>query len=326
MAEKIRAIHEGNLTIGETELKVAVLQDGTRLINYSGVFKAFGRTKRGAQKDGSRAENMPAFLNSKNLQEFVGQDLLDVLAPLNYTTINGAQSKGYDASILPMICKVYMDARASGKLKSQQEAQARASEILLISLSKVGIIALVDEATGYQHEREKDALNMIFKTLISDEILSWQKQFHLSFYREIYKLWKIPFTERNIRYKPQFLGHLTNKYIYANLPKGSFVLDELKKRTPKSKKGNYKVRFHQSLTEDKGREALKKVLYTIEALASVSKDKREFNRLVNERYGQKEIPFTDLDELSELDETPPKPDGFNKKLKQALDFNPNSEN
>ena len=64
-----------------------------------------------------------------------------------------------------------------------------------------------------------------------------------------------------------FIGHLTNKFIYKNLPKGTFVLDALKENTPKTKGGNYKVRLHQSLTEDKGREALKKVLYSVEALA-----------------------------------------------------------
>ena len=139
------------------------------------------------------------------------------------------------------------------------------------------------------------------------------------------RLWDIPFTPKNIKRKPQFIGHLTNKFIYANLPKGIFVLDALKANTPKSKKGNYKYRLHQSLTEDRGREALKKVLYTVEALASISKDKREFERLMNEKYGQKEIPFTDLETLDEPKKEEPQLSGFNQLLKKAIKHNPKKD-
>jgi hypothetical protein len=31
------------------------------------------------------------------------------------------------------------------------------------------------------------------------------------------------FTAENIRHEPQFIGHLTNKYIYSNLPEGTVV-------------------------------------------------------------------------------------------------------
>ena len=79
------------------------------------------------------------------------------------------------------------------------------------SLAKVGIIALVDEATGYQYDREKLELQAILKLFISDEILEWQKTFHLGFYKEIFRLWNIPFTPENIKKKPPFVGMLTNE-------------------------------------------------------------------------------------------------------------------
>src|SRR5690606_21167466 len=216
---------------------------------------------------------------------------------VDYTAINGTKSKGIEVTVLPDICDVYVRASKSGISNSNLTQVAETAYKMIKAFAKVGIIALVDEATGYQYEREKKELQAILKALVSDEILEYQQQFQLSFYREIFRLWGIPFTPENIRRKPQFIGHLTNKHIYSNLPKGIFVLEKLKSQTPRTEGGNYKYRLHQSLTEDKGREALKKVLYSVEAIASISKDKRQFERLMNEKYGQKEIPFPGLDDI-----------------------------
>ncbi|MCW3108509.1 MAG: hypothetical protein JWQ09_3015, partial [Segetibacter sp.] len=120
--------------------------------------------------------------------------------------------------------------------------------------------------------------------------------FHLSFYKEIFRLWRIAFTEANIKRKPQFIGHITNKFVYENMPKGMFILTALKSKTPKTTGGNYKYRLHQSLTPEVGRETLKKVIYTVEALASISTDKNKFIKLIAEKYGQKEIPFDDFED------------------------------
>jgi hypothetical protein len=80
----LKATHEGALTLGDRVLPVAVLEDGTRLITYSSIFTAFGRTKRGKQKDSSRVHYMPAFLNSNNLQPFISPELSAILKPIDY--------------------------------------------------------------------------------------------------------------------------------------------------------------------------------------------------------------------------------------------------
>ncbi len=235
---------------------------------------------------------------------------------------NGSQKiNGFEATTLIDICDGFLQARKEIKLSARQKIIADQCEILVRSFAKVGIIALIDEATGYQFDREKKELQAILKEFISDEIFEYQRQFQLSFYKEIFRLWDIPFTPKNIKRKPQFVGHITNRYVYSNLPKGSFVLDKLKSLTPKTKKGNRVYQFHRHLTES-GKEALKKVLYSVETLASISDNKRQFDKLMQEKYGQKEIPFTDLEtldipkkELSELS-------GFNKKLRKGLEWNP----
>lgn len=76
-----------------------MLSDGTRIINYSAVFKAFGRTKRGRAKNETRVLNMPAFIDANNLQPFVGEALKAVLNRVEYIDLNGNVDSGYDATI-----------------------------------------------------------------------------------------------------------------------------------------------------------------------------------------------------------------------------------
>jgi hypothetical protein len=52
------------LRIGDLELNVAVLEDKTRIVTHSDVFKSLGRTPRG----NARLIGIPAFMDAKNLQ------------------------------------------------------------------------------------------------------------------------------------------------------------------------------------------------------------------------------------------------------------------
>jgi hypothetical protein len=47
--------------------------------------------------------------------------------------------------------------------------------------ARVGIIALVDEATGYQEVRDHEALQEILKRYISEELLVWVRTFPMEF-------------------------------------------------------------------------------------------------------------------------------------------------
>ena len=115
--EKIlKATHEGKITIGNNELNVAVLEDGTRVITQSAVFKAFGRTKRGRALDDIRVLNRPACVDAKNLQPFIDNSLNRVLKHIEYYSINDNLTDGFNAEILPKLCKVYLDARENKKL------------------------------------------------------------------------------------------------------------------------------------------------------------------------------------------------------------------
>lgn len=325
----LKATHEGKLKIGDVELNVAVLEDGTRVITQSAVFRAFGRTKRGRSKSDLRVLNRPAFVDAKNLQPFIDADLDSVLNLIEYNSKNGTITEGYDASILPRMCKVYLDAREEKKLVTQQLPLARASEVLLMSLANVGITALVDEATGYQYDREKDALQVILKAYIADELIKWQKMFPDTFYYEIFRLKKWDFTVSGIKKRPSVIGRWTNELIYQQLPKG--VLEELKAKTPKSGEGNYTARFFQSLTPDIGHPALTAQIYKVIGLMNISNTwdefKSHFNKMVDRANGQMEIDFDAVEDKIEKEEqtSPQNLSEFDRNIQAALNFNPKEE-
>jgi len=86
--------------------------------------------------------------NAGNLERYITQQLYDVLQPIEFQGSKG-QATGYLAEILPLLCDVYLRAREAEKVRALQANVAKQAEILVRSLSKVGITAEVDEATGY---------------------------------------------------------------------------------------------------------------------------------------------------------------------------------
>jgi hypothetical protein len=164
----------------------------------------------------------------------------------------------------------------------------RHCEILVRGLAHIGIISLVDEATGYQYTREKDELQKILKAYIAEELLPWQKTFPDIYYREIFRLNGWGFTVPSIKKRPGVVGTWTNKIVYEQLPKG--VLKELKDNTPKSSSGNYTARFFQSLTPDIGNPHLQNQSNSVITLMQVLDNWKnfiiQFNKLVDRRKGQ----------------------------------------
>ena len=188
------ATHEGVLTIGDLELPVAVLGDGRRVLSSGAMMTALRRPWKGSYK---RTE-LPNFLEANNLKPFITQELRDVLEPIEYRGKRG-QVTGYLAELLPMVCDVYWQRERTGRSGDSQAPIAKQAEILVRTLSKVGIRALVDEATGYQSIRPQDALQKYLEILIRKELAAWVKKFPDEFYENIYKLkgWPWPGMSKN---------------------------------------------------------------------------------------------------------------------------------
>jgi hypothetical protein len=95
---------------------------------------------------------------------------------------------GYDAEALPGICEAVLQARADGVLHPRQLHIAAASELIARGLMRVGIIALVDEATGYQKQRAQDALAEILEQFIAKELRPYIRLFPSEFYENLFRL------------------------------------------------------------------------------------------------------------------------------------------
>ncbi|WP_156956408.1 P63C domain-containing protein [Stenoxybacter acetivorans] len=167
--------------------------------------------------------NYPPFLAAKNLEPYITQELIALTKLIEYKDGN-AKKSGYDATLLPEMCKIYLTARRKGDLKSSQEKLAMQSELLLSALAKVGIAALIDEATGFQINRKHDALRLLLAKYIEESLQKWIRIFPDSFFAELDRLYGNKPTTSTAR--PQYYGKFINRYIYEPIEHG-YVKKEL---------------------------------------------------------------------------------------------------
>ena len=197
---------------------------------------------------------------------------------------------GYDAKLLPEVCKVYLEARDAGSLLTSQIHIANRAEILIRGLATVGIIALVDEATGYQQIREQRALATILEKLIAKELQPWTRTFPYEFYRQICRLKKWP-NLYSIK-RPQVVAHYTNDFVYDRIAHG--VLEELRRINPTiPDKGHRKSKHHQWFTPELGHPKLKEHLAAVTALMRAAPNWEAFKRSLVRAFPKpkEQIPF-----------------------------------
>lgn len=163
---------------------------------------------------------------------------------------------------------------AGNVLHSTQEKIALISQVIVRSLAKLGIIALIDEATGAQYDREKDALQKILSAYISEDFLKWQSRFPRKYYQELFRLYRLKYDPISLK-RPQFLGKFTNKYVYKMMPPG--ILEELQKRNPITKKGTRSRKHHQLLTEEIGVTHLERHVTKLVTVMELSDSPRDFD-------------------------------------------------
>jgi P63C domain len=248
------------LQIGEMEIPCYVLDDGRRVITQTGMVSALAMKRGGAAKGGG--DRIANFLSTKALKSYVPNTLGDVINnPIRFKA-HGAWAYGYEATILPDICDLVLRARKEGNLNPQQAHIAEQCEILVRAFAKVGIVALVDEATGYQEIRNREALQEILKRYISEELMTWARTFPMEFYKQIFRLKGWNWNDG--RMSP-IVGSIVNDLVYARLAPG--VLEELKKRNPVTEKGYRKHKHFQHLTTDVGHPALTRHLYELIGMA-----------------------------------------------------------
>lgn len=252
------------LTIGEVQIECYVLEDGTRVMSQGSFLKALGRSRtvRRTQSD----SGLPPIVQGKALQPFLPEGLAERAQPIPFVA-NGKRGLGYNAELLPDVCDAFLAARAAGALPQNQWHIADQAEILVRGLARVGIIALVDEATGYQEVRARDALAKILEAYVAKELQPWVRTFPDDYYRELFRLRGLDYPRATVQ-RPPYFGILTNDIVYKRLAPG--VLEELKRETPRDAKGRHTKRLHQRLTPDVGHPRLREHLASVVTIMKLS--------------------------------------------------------
>lgn len=245
-----KAVREGIIKLGELSIRCAVLEDGTRVLTQSDVMISLGRARQVKSRKYFDADvNLPAFLQAKNLKPFISKDLELTSSRVEFSTLSGSVAFGFAAETLPKFCDVFLDAERAGQLDKRQQHIAERARILYRGFATLGIVALVDEATGFQDVRPRDALQQYLEMLVRKELAVWAKKFPDEFYENIYKLrgWIWPGMSKN-RYS--VVAHYTRDLVYERMAPG--LLRELEQKSPKDEKGQRENRLHQWLTGDIG--------------------------------------------------------------------------
>ncbi len=281
----LRATHQGKLNISGIEISCAVLEDATRLLSERSVGDALVTKASAAywkNKREGKSGIVPQYIAAKNLLPFINKELLENLSKsITYIAKNGRLAKGIYAGVLPEICHVWIEAKQKGGITVAQEKSAERAYILLRGFADVGIIALVDEATGFQEVRDKLALAKILEKYIAKEYLSWTKMFPEDFYKEMFRL-KFWLYDPSTVKRPSIIGKYTNDVVYERLAPG--VLLELQRVNPFTDKGYRKKRHHQWLTGDYGNPKLREHIIGIMALMRASANWSGFHRMLQRSY------------------------------------------
>jgi len=282
------ATHKGMLRIGSVEIPCAVLKDGRRVLSENGIANALGGRSGSAKRLKTEAANqgahLPVFLASRSLFPYINNNLLDgPLKPIKYIS-GDSDVNGYAAEALPEICNIWLQARQDKILSPQQADRAQAAEIIMRGLAELGIIALVDEATGYQATRDRDALQAILDRYLQKEFAAWAKRFPDSFYREIFRLRGWSWNAMSVA-RPGVVGTYTNDIVYERLAPG--ILDELRSLNPSHEDGGRARKHHQYLTGDIGHPALAQHLHAVIGLMRASATWEQFKMMLDRAFPKK---------------------------------------
>lgn len=266
----------GQIDAGGNHIDVYVLDTGERVLSMRGAVKAM---------TGQDAGNLVEYLSVQGLKEFIDKDL--VLVETKDFFIPGTQyrGRGITAEQFEAILTAYVKALNAGTLTTDRQREiAVTCAILSTAFLRVGIIAQIDEATGYQYVRAEDALQIKLRAFIADELREWEKTFPDELWEQFGRLtnWK-----GSLHSRPKWWGHLVMELIYDALDPD--IAKYLRENKPKPYHGQ---NYHQWFTQDIGLKALVPHIFEIIGIAKTCHDMGELREKVAESYGREPVQIT----------------------------------
>jgi hypothetical protein len=254
------AMFPGKLSIGDGKYLCYVLDSGKRVISQREVVRALTQQSKG---------DLARYLESQNLKPFISNKIV-VDQTIQFTIPgNPITAIGYEATLLLDICDAYLRARDEGALSVSQVHLAKQAEIITRACAKVGIIALIDEATGYQAFRKKQELQLKLQAFIADEMQEWAKMFPDEFWFELARLEGIHYSPRA---RPLRWGKYVMMFVYDAVDED--VGKELRKKNPDP---HFLQNHHQWLKKF-GRERVHDQITKIVTIMKLCNDMNDFRQ------------------------------------------------
>lgn len=278
-----RATHWGDLPIGDTSLPCYILSTGERVFSLKGAVVGLIKTEGG---------QLAEYIKVKNIKPYLSSDLTpaendNIPALIKFDT--GVKGIAKYAWGLPVekfmdLCVAYSKAADNEKLTDRQKEIAINANRFLRSCAKVGIIALVDEVTGFQYERAKDSLQLKLKVFLAEEMREWEKTFPDQLWVEFARLTK---WQGGIHRRPKYWGKLVMELVYGYLDKD--VADWLRKNAPKPNNGQ---NYHQWLSAQYGLKKLIEHLWMLIGMASACETIQQLKENMAVKFGRMPIQLT----------------------------------
>ncbi|MEO8910465.1 MAG: P63C domain-containing protein [Gemmatimonadaceae bacterium] len=254
-----RSTHEGEFLLGDMRVSAAVLPNRQRIITQATFLRALGRSRSPKAGTGvfSTVDGTPFFLQAEVLKPFISEELLMSTTPVFFIDKSGTKSVGYDARILPNVADVYLryrDALAEqGKrVPAQYKAIVKTCDGLVRFLAQKGIVALVDQATGFTDQIEREVVSRLLDEWLTDELKPYAPTFPVSWFKEVCRVRGITF--RPDMRLPRYFGKIVNDLVWDRLAPG--VRQMLDQRTPVGTNGRRRTKKFQWLTDNHGKDAL----------------------------------------------------------------------
>ncbi|MCX7011393.1 MAG: P63C domain-containing protein [Candidatus Sumerlaeota bacterium] len=267
----------GKLQIGEGELPCYVLDDGRRVISRTGATDLLTDRRGGG--------NLESYIQTGAIRSYISPTISDQMIEFTIQGVVNKSVRGIEADVFLELCRAYVKAFGEGALKTDsQVAMALRAMGFLAACAKVGLVALIDEATGYQYERAQDALRFKLKAYLEEEMRKWEKTFPDELWQEFGRLtnWEGSVTQR-----PKYWGKLVMELVYEYLDPD--VAAWLRENAPDPRHGR---NYHQWLSSQYGLKRLVEHIWMLVGMAKSCYSMRELREKMAEQFGREPYQLT----------------------------------
>jgi hypothetical protein len=287
------ALCQGDLEIGAVTIECYVLDNLKRVIHKRGMAKALGMKSEGGNV-------FMKAMGRKGLGSVMGEELRTKLDnPIVFKALTSDLGHGYDCTVLIDICDTIIEAAKAKKLAPGQESLALQAEIIIRASAKLGIVALVDDATGFIADKRREQYRELFKEFIREEVRAYQVEFPDQLFDVIYKIYGLP-RRSEARNHPRFFSKFIRRYIYEPLANSNgAILEMLDERNPVVYvNGGRRYKMFQFLSDVVGISALRAHLWQVIGIGNSVKNKAQFERSF---YTAFPVPKQQLDMFDKLE-------------------------